>query len=164
MSSVFVVNVEKLEETNVIGVYATEKLAKDAAINYVENCDNVTFKRKQIKKDSTDLRKVLFLQDLKVAPMSITISQVTFDFSKVKHKKEKKDTPHKCLSAFIIFNKENREKIKAANPDVTFGELGKLIGDAWKSLNETDKSVYQQKSEADKQRYQTEMDKYTETH
>lgn len=162
MSALFVINVEKLEETNVVGVYLTEKQAKEAAVNYVENCDNVTFKRKQIKKDCNLPRKVLFLQDVKVEPISITMSQVTFDFSKVKHKREKKDTPNKSLSPFIIFNKENREKIKAANPDVTFGELGKLIGSAWKSLNEFDRKSYEQKAEEDKKRFATEMDKYTE--
>jgi hypothetical protein len=162
MSSLFVANVEKLEETNVIGVYSTEKLCKDAIMSYVENCDDITFKRKQIKKESDDVRKVLFLQDIKVAPMAITINKVNFDFSKVKLKKEKKDTPNKSLSAFIIFNKENREKIKAANPDVTFGELGKLIGNAWKSLDQKQRLIYQQKSEVDKERYTTEMDKYTE--
>lgn len=164
MSSIFVVNLEKVEETNVIGVYPTEKLAKDAVTNYVENSDTVTFKRKQIKKDSDSPRKVLFLQDVKESPMSITICDVKFDFTKVKLKKEKKDTPNKSLSPFIIFNKENREKIKAANPDVTFGELGKLIGNAWKSLDSTEKSTYEQKALVDKQRYTTEMDKYTETH
>lgn len=165
MSALFVVNVEKLGETNVIGVFQTEKQAKDAAITYVEdtNSDTITFKRKQIKKDCTDSRKVLFLEDIKVAPMSITICKVDFDLSKVRFKKEKKDTPNKSLSPFIIFNKENREKIKTANPDVTFGELGKLIGDAWKALNPTEKAVYEQKAVVDKERFQKEMDKYTET-
>lgn len=164
MSALFVVNVEKLGETNVIGVFQTEKQAKDAAITYVEdtNSDTITFKRKQIKKDCTDSRKVLFLEDIKVAPMSITICKVDFDLSKVRLKKEKKDTPNKSLSPFIIFNKENREKIKTANPDVTFGELGKLIGDAWKALNPTEKAVYEQKAVVDKERFQKEMDAYTE--
>ncbi len=164
MNSLFVINLEKSAETNVIGVYATEKLAKEAAIEYVENVDleTIVFKRKQIKKDNTDSRKVLFLQDTKEgSPMSITICEVKFDFSKVKHKKEKDTTPNKSLSPFIIFNKENREKIKTANPDVSFGELGKLIGNAWKALNDTEKSVYEQKAKDDKQRYQTEMDTYT---
>lgn len=175
MNSLFVINLEKSAETNVIGVYATEKLAKEAAIEYVENVNSETivFKRKQIKKDNTESRKVLFLQDTKEgsqqkqalacdsSPMSITMCEVKFDFSKVKHKKEKVTTPNKSLSPFIIFNKENREKIKTANPDVSFGELGKLIGNAWKALNDTEKSIYVKKAEDDKQRYQTEMDTYT---
>ena len=165
MSSVFVINVEKNQETNVIGVYATEKLAKDAAIEYVENTnsDTITFKRKQIKKDCDDLRKVLFLQESKEFPMSITICKVKFDFSKVKYKKQKSTTPNKSLSPFIIFNKENREKIKTDNPGVSFGELGRLIGNAWKALDITQKEIYEQKSLVDKQRYATEMNAYTET-
>lgn len=162
MSSLFVINLEKAEETIVIGVYATERQAKNEAIDYVERCEDITFKRKQIKKDSTDTRKVLFLQDLKVAPMSITMSEVKFDFTKVKLKKGKKNTPNKSLSPFIIFNKENRDKIKTDNPGVSFGELGKLIGNAWKALNETQKLIYEQKAVVDKQRYNTEMETYTE--
>lgn len=164
MSSLFVINLEKLTETNVIGVYATEKLCKDAITHYVENSETIVFKRKQIKKDCNLPRKVVFVQDIKVAPMVITICEVKFDFTKVKHKKEKNNIPNKNLSPFIIFNKENREKIKEANPDVTFGELGKLIGNAWKALDPTQKLIYEEKASVDKQRYQTEMDKYTETH
>lgn len=162
MSSIFVVNLEKAEETNVLGVYQTEKQAKDFITDYVERGD-ITFKRKQIKKDSTDTRKVVFLQDIKESPMALTICQVKFDFSKVKHKKVKNDTPNKSLSPFIIFNKENREKIKAANPDVTFGELGKLIGSAWKTLDQKQRLIYEQKALDDKKRFEAEMCAYTES-
>lgn len=164
MSSVFVVNVEKVEGTSVVGVYLTEKLAKAAAVDYVESntSDSVTFKKKQVKKDSEESRKVLFLQDTKESPVSVTMSQVGCDLPQGK-KKEKKDplAPKKGLSPFMIFNKENREKIKTANPNATFGDIGKLIGAAWKALNEKQRAVYTQKAEADKQRYVTESAAYT---
>lgn len=162
MSSVFVVNVEKVEGTSVIGVYLTEKLAKAAASDYVESAtsDSVTFKKKQVKKESEESRKVLFLQDTKESPVSVTMSQVSCDFPQGKGKKDPL-APKKGLSPFMIFNKENREKIKTSNPEATFGDIGKLIGTAWKALNDKQKAVYTQKAEADKQRYATESAAYT---
>lgn len=165
MSSVFVVNVEGVESTSVVGVYLTEKLAKAAAVDYVESntSDSVTFKKKQVKKESEESRKVLFLQDTKESPVSVTMSQVACDFPQGKGKKEKKDplAPKKGLSPFMIFNKENREKIKTSNPEATFGDIGKLIGTAWKALNDKQKDVYTQKAETDKQRYVNESAAYT---
>lgn len=161
-SSVFVVNVEKVDGTSVIGVYLTEKLAKAAASDYSESDESLTFKKKQVKKESEDSRKVLYLQDTKESPVSITMSHIMCDLPQ-KSKKEKKDplAPKKGLSPFMIFNKENREKIKTSNPEATFGDIGKLIGTAWKSLTEKQKDVYLKKAEVDKERYLTENTAYT---
>lgn len=58
-------------------------------------------------------------------------------------KKAKKDpnAPKKALSAFMIFSQENRQNIKDQNPKATFGEMGKLLGAAWKELDEKAKEV-----------------------
>ena len=44
-------------------------------------------------------------------------------------------------SPYIIFCNENRDKIKSANPTATFGQLGKLCGEAWRKLNLAGKKV-----------------------
>lgn len=54
-------------------------------------------------------------------------------------KKAKKDGPKRPLSAFMYFSQENRASVKAANPDATFGELGKLLAEKWG--NTSDKKV-----------------------
>lgn len=56
-------------------------------------------------------------------------------------KKEKSDKPKRAPSAFIIFSNEHRESVKKANPDATFGGIGKLLGDAWKELDDKGKAV-----------------------
>jgi hypothetical protein len=57
-------------------------------------------------------------------------------------KKEKDpNAPKKPLSAFMIFSSENRSRIKEENPDATFGEMGKLLGQKWKEMSEEDKTV-----------------------
>jgi hypothetical protein len=47
----------------------------------------------------------------------------------------------RALSPYIIFCSKNREKVKAANPGATFGELGKLLGALWANLDEKGRAV-----------------------
>ena len=58
-------------------------------------------------------------------------------------KKRKKDpnAPKKPSSAYFHFSKKMRSKIKEENPTATFGELGKLLGEAWKQVSDEDKKV-----------------------
>lgn len=81
---------------------------------------------------------------------------------KVEKTKKEKDpnAPKRGLSAFMFFSQEQREKIKKSNPEATFGQLGKLLGEAWKELNDKDKAPYVKKAEADKARYEKEKAKY----
>lgn len=51
------------------------------------------------------------------------------------------DKPKKALSPYIIFCSKNREKVKAANPGASFGELGKLLGALWSNLDEKGRAV-----------------------
>jgi len=43
-----------------------------------------------------------------------------------------------------------RAKIKEDNPDATFGETSKLIGEKWRALNENEKEEYKKKAAEDK--------------
>jgi hypothetical protein len=43
------------------------------------------------------------------------------------------------------------------NPDATFGELGKLLGAAWKEVSEGDRKPYNDQAKADKERYAAEL-------
>jgi hypothetical protein len=45
-------------------------------------------------------------------------------------------------SPYIVFCTEQRPAIKAANPDASFGQLGKLLGEAWAKLGDAQKKVY----------------------
>ncbi|KAJ3269404.1 Non-histone chromosomal protein 6 [Terramyces sp. JEL0728] len=88
----------------------------------------------------------------------------TDEGKKKKTTKAKKDpnAPKKGLSAFMIYSQENRPRIKEENPNATFGEMGKLLGNAWKELNEEDKAEYTDKAAKDKERYESEMAEYKE--
>jgi len=77
-------------------------------------------------------------------------------------KKKKKDVnaPKKPSSGFMWFSKERRPKIKEENPTATFGDLGRLIGEAWRGMSEEDKKPFLKKAEVDKERYKEQMANY----
>ena len=47
----------------------------------------------------------------------------------------------KAPSSFIIFSNEKRPKVKVDNPEATFGELCKILGEQWRNLTEVEKQV-----------------------
>ena len=53
--------------------------------------------------------------------------------------KKDPNEPKRPLSSFILFGNKHRAEVKAANPDVSFGEIGKLIGQKWKVVSEEGK-------------------------
>ncbi|KAI9320737.1 high mobility group box domain-containing protein [Dichotomocladium elegans] len=69
--------------------------------------------------------------------------------------------PKRGLSAYILFSQENRSKVQAENPDAAFGQIGKILGERWKSLSESDKKPYLDKANADKRRHETEKAMHT---
>ncbi|GAB7350501.1 hypothetical protein MBLNU459_g1095t1 [Dothideomycetes sp. NU459] len=77
--------------------------------------------------------------------------------------KKKKDpnAPKRGLSAYMFFANEQREKVREDNPGIKFGEVGKLLGEKWKALNDKQKTPYEAKAAADKKRYEEEKAAYT---
>ncbi|CEO95459.1 HMG box domain-containing protein [Plasmodiophora brassicae] len=68
--------------------------------------------------------------------------------------KKEKPAVKRGLSAYMFFVQANRVKIKEDNPDATFGELGKILGQKWKELDEKEKAPYEKLAAADKARYE----------
>ena len=162
----FVLTVESVSGCNVLGAYLSEKAIKLAASEYVEKQENVVFKKKLVKKDSEDVKKVLYVEDVKEGERRVCLNVVEFELPVVGGKSKKvKDlnAPKKGMSAFMLFSNECRSKIKEENPTASFGEIGAKVGEAWKKLSEKEKEVYVQKAEKDKERYKQEMDAYTDS-
>lgn len=66
------------------------------------------------------------------------------------------------MSAYMFFANENRDVVRAEHPDITFGQVGKLLGERWKALSEKDRVPYEAKAAADKKRYEQEKAAYQE--
>ena len=74
--------------------------------------------------------------------------------------KKDPNAPKRALSAFMFFSQEMRPKVKEENAEASFGELGKLIGVAWKNVSEEEKKKYEDMNKEDKERYDKEMAAY----
>ncbi|EXJ86711.1 non-histone chromosomal protein 6 [Capronia epimyces CBS 606.96] len=76
--------------------------------------------------------------------------------------KKKKDpnAPKRGLSAYMFFANDQRETVREENPGITFGQVGKVLGDKWKALNEKQREPYEKRAQADKKRYEDEKAKY----
>ncbi|KAI9798177.1 MAG: Non-histone chromosomal protein 6 [Piccolia ochrophora] len=76
--------------------------------------------------------------------------------------KKKKDpnAPKRGLSAYMFFANEQRENVRDENPGITFGQVGKILGERWKALNEKQRVPYENKAKVDKKRYEDEKASY----
>lgn len=62
----------------------------------------------------------------------------------------------------MFFANANRDIVRAENPEASFGDLGRLLGERWKSLSADEKAPYEQKAIADKKRYEQAKAAYAE--
>ena len=146
-------------DVDLVGVYFTEKLAKEAAKDYIDDAD---FQRKVLKKDDESDKKLLFLEKVKKNPRSIYMTTSELDMPEQKGKVKNKNLPKRGLTAYMFFSKENRALIKEANPDATFGDIGKLVGQQWKALTDKQKMPYVKKAAKDQERAKQELTEYRE--
>ncbi|RLV93240.1 Non-histone chromosomal protein 6 [Spathaspora sp. JA1] len=79
---------------------------------------------------------------------------------KATRKKKDPDAPKRSLSAYMFFANENRDIVRAENPGISFGQVGKLLGEKWKALSDDEKVPYNNKAETDKKRYEKEKAEY----
>jgi hypothetical protein len=86
------------------------------------------------------------------------------------------NAPKRGLSAYMFFANDQRDKVREDNPGIKFGtssillrplpiltflgEVGKMLGEKWKALNEKQRQPYDAKAAADKKRYEAEKEAY----
>ena len=76
-------------------------------------------------------------------------------FSKVK--KLKKEGPKKPKSSYMFFCMEKRADVAKKNPTFKLGQISKEIGEMWSKTTEKGKAKFEKLAEADKKRYQDEL-------
>eukprot|EP00980_Cylindrotheca_fusiformis_P000430 scaffold103_cov116-Cylindrotheca_fusiformis.AAC.5 len=72
------------------------------------------------------------------------------------------EPPKKPCGAYVFFGHEMRPKIFEENPNTKFAELGKILGDRWRSCSPAERKKYEDLSAADRARYKKEMIEYEE--
>lgn len=58
------------------------------------------------------------------------------------------------------FSSAKRPEVKENNPGIAFGDVGKKLGEMWKSLTADDKIPYDKLATKDKARYEKEKEAY----
>jgi len=74
--------------------------------------------------------------------------------------KKDPNAPKRGLSAYMFFANEQRENVREENPGISFGQVGKILGERWKALNDKQRTPYEAKAAADKKRYEEEKQAY----
>lgn len=156
--SLQVVTIESESGCEIYGVYLSEKLAKLGLSVLVEG--DVKYKRKLGKSETA--KRLVYQEDTKESTKrSVYMTSVAFEMPVTKGKKVKDPlAPKKGLSGFMMYSNEHRNRIKGENPDATFGDVGRLVGEAWKGLDDSAKLVYTSRSESEKARYLRELAVY----
>jgi len=77
-------------------------------------------------------------------------------------KRKARKGPKKALTAYVFFCNEKRSDVKTNNPDATFGEIGKKLGQMWKEVTDSEKKKYKKMQEEDKKRYEKEKSEMPE--
>lgn len=76
--------------------------------------------------------------------------------------KSKKDpnAPKRPMTAFMLYSNANRAKVKSENPGISFGELGKKMGELFKALSAEERAKYDELNAKDKERYKKQTEEY----
>ncbi|KAE9969402.1 hypothetical protein EG327_010649 [Venturia inaequalis] len=68
--------------------------------------------------------------------------------------------PKRPRSAYVYFVMETTPKAREANPQMTFQEMGKHVGELWRELNQTEKYPFDEKARLDRWRHREEKVAY----
>lgn len=82
-----------------------------------------------------------------------SLSYIYFGFQVAKDNND----PHKPLSSYNLYMKENRERVRSENPEWSFTEITRKIAQDWKTLTPDEKQQYSDAAEEDKDRYAREV-------
>ncbi|KAI9143290.1 high mobility group box domain-containing protein, partial [Paraphysoderma sedebokerense] len=69
---------------------------------------------------------------------------------------------HPC-SAFLFYLTAERSRVAAENPRCSVGQVSKLVGQKWRKMSASEKSSWEAKARADKERYAREMEIWNAT-
>jgi len=79
---------------------------------------------------------------------------------RIKLRKKRKLQPKPPLCGYMIFVKEQRPSVVNAYPDVSFADIGRLMGAMWQKMNSEQRQPYCERAERDKIRYANDMEVY----
>jgi len=84
---------------------------------------------------------------------------------KVSRRKKKRDPnePQKPVSAYALFFRDSQASIKSRNPNLSFGDVSKMVASLWDSLDTASKANYKKRTETAKKEYLRQLASYRAT-
>lgn len=83
----------------------------------------------------------------------------TFPYEIVQNKTKKNHVKKPC-SAYALYLKEMKKKIKQENSSLKMADILKLVGERWKNLPEEEKAVYQDQANVEKELTKAKMNEH----
>lgn len=77
-----------------------------------------------------------------------------------KEEELKNGPPKRPSTAYTLFFSSIRDEIIQENPSLSFGEIGKLAGEKWKALADSDKEIFKQEYAKAKATYDEKLAAY----
>ena len=105
-------------------------------------CTSTPLGEREVKK----LKVSITTRDIVAKLFPIQSSQAAASAAeKTKKPEEDKQDGKRMQSPFIVFCTEHRQRVKDENPGASFGELGKILGGAWRALTQEQKDQYKRR-------------------
>ncbi|KAJ1668879.1 Non-histone chromosomal protein 6 [Coemansia sp. RSA 1813] len=114
------------------------------------------------RKKAADVADVAPVKATRKGKTSGRVEKATKPAKRGKRGKKNPDAPKRALSAYMFFSQANRATVRENNPDVSFGTIGKLLGEQWKGMTDAEKTPYTKKADEDKARYEADKAKWDE--
>lgn len=70
------------------------------------------------------------------------------------------NAPRRPTTAYLLFCQQNRDKLRAANPGMSFLDVTKELGQQWTRLDEEERQRFTLEAEKDRERYVKEFQEY----
>ena len=145
---------KKKKQNTSISIHSTNSTQKMEATSTNKEIPTSTELNDQIKPTSiSNEENATNISTLPDAAPSTTSSEVSISPAPTTLLVEPKK-PKAPLSGYFLFLAKYRPIVKAANPTVSIGELGKLLGKKWSTLEEIEKSGFQTTAAEAKAKYQ----------
>lgn len=64
--------------------------------------------------------------------------------------------PKKPATSFVLFSNTVREEVKAANPGLSFTDIGRKLGEMWREMDPNVRKDYEKRATDAKDRYMEE--------
>lgn len=73
------------------------------------------------------------------------------------------NAPKKPVNAYVVFMSSRREHLSKLHPNLSFAEITKLVGEEWSTMDDSEKRIYVDAAEREKEKYLKHLEEYKQS-